>query len=74
MLIFIGHLRILLILSVVIAISVYAFYIQFYYYQVTSRYQRYPLIIIRRLSDLYKEIVRGDQSFTIDLTFETHVR
>jgi hypothetical protein len=37
-----GHLRIL-ILSVIIAISVYAFYMQFYCHQVTSRYQRYPL-------------------------------
>jgi hypothetical protein len=34
-----GHLRIL-ILSVVIAISVYAFYMQFYCHQVTSHYQR----------------------------------
>jgi hypothetical protein len=40
-----GHLRIL-ILSVVIAISVYAFYMQFYCHQITSRYQRYSLTLI----------------------------
>jgi hypothetical protein len=32
-------------LMIIIAISVYAFYMQFYCHQITSRYQRYPLTI-----------------------------
>jgi hypothetical protein len=57
----------------VIAISVYTFYMRFYYHRSPHIINYQPLQLSKDL-ELFKEIVRDDQSLIINLIFETHAR